>query len=187
MQTRPLRADAARNRHALLAAACACFARGGRATQMDEVASAAGVGIGTLYRHFPTKLDLVGAILAEQLGCFAARARQADGGSAWDRLTALLREMLRSQSENRSLSEISTCEVAKTRPELGERRRELHDALDALMRAAVDEGALRGDVGVDDVLCFVFNAHLTERDDAWCRYAEVVIDGLRARGAKSTA
>lgn len=179
MQTRPLRADAARNRQSLMVAARVCFAQGGQSTQMDDVAAAAGVGVGTLYRHFPAKLDLVCALLAEQLACFVARARNEAGGSAWDRLTDLLREMLRSQSANRSLSEIPTCEVAKTRPELRQRREELHAAIADLMRDAAADGALRPDVGVEDVLCFVFNAHLAEREDAWRTYAEVVIDGLR--------
>jgi AcrR family transcriptional regulator len=183
LTTRPLRADAARNRDALLEAARACFARSGQATQMDDVAAAAGVGVGTLYRHFPTKLDLICALLAEQLACFVARAEAADDRSAWDRLTNLLRTMLRSQSTNRALAEIPTCQVAKTRPELQQQREALHAALATLLRDASAEGALRSGIGVDDVLRFVFNAHLAEHEDAWRAYAEVVIDGLRARPA----
>src|SRR5689334_9945498 len=62
-EPRPLRADARRNRERILAAARESFASGGEATQMDDIARAAGVGVGTVYRHFPTKDDLVGELL----------------------------------------------------------------------------------------------------------------------------
>ncbi len=91
----PLRADAARNRRALLKAARACFARKGIGAQMDEVADLAGVGVGTLYRHFPRKSDLVAALLAERLQRLVDLAEGAPTDSAFCRLANVITELLR--------------------------------------------------------------------------------------------
>ena len=72
---RPLRADARRNRERILEAARETFSEYGTEAQMDEIARRAGVGVGTLYRHFPTKDVLVGELVRIKLSDFAVRAR----------------------------------------------------------------------------------------------------------------
>ena len=76
---RPLRADAQRNRDALVAAAERVMGRRGLDAPLDEIAMAAGVGNATLYRHFPTRRDLVQAVFAEQMARYAAAVERALG------------------------------------------------------------------------------------------------------------
>src|SRR5947199_9029308 len=79
---RPMRADARRNRERILDAALAAFAEHGSASQMEDVAARAGVGVGTLYRHFPTKEALILAVVVrrfERFADYAAEALEADG------------------------------------------------------------------------------------------------------------
>ncbi len=183
--TRALRADAARNRQALLEAARTCFARDGAATQMDSVAASAGVGVGTLYRHFPTKTDLVHALFAERLATFVELVEAGSDASAWDRLAAVASEIIRVQSVDRALADAPTCEVAATRPELARLRSALRSGLQALIARAIAEGEARPELSVDDVLAFCFNRHLAERDErGWRSYAAIAIDGMRARGRR---
>ncbi len=186
--TRALRADAARNRQALLEAARTCFARDGAATQMDSVAASAGVGVGTLYRHFPTKTDLVHALFAERLASFVELVDACAEAAAWDRLAAVVGEMVRVQSVDRALADAPTCEIAATRPELAELRSALRRGLEGLIARAVADGAARADLAVDDVLALCFNRHLAGRGGSgWRTYAAIVIDGMRARPASAPA
>src|SRR3954468_17044667 len=87
-EPRPQRADARRNRERILAAAREVFAKDGREVQMPDVARAAGVGVGTLYRHFPAKEDLVRALVCDKVQAAIATAREAlesdDPGEAID-------------------------------------------------------------------------------------------------------
>src|SRR3954463_5386003 len=76
-EPRPLRADARRNRELILAAAREAFAEAGRDVQMPDVARAAGVGVGTLYRHFPAKEDLVRALVQDKVQTVIATLREA--------------------------------------------------------------------------------------------------------------
>jgi AcrR family transcriptional regulator len=176
-----LRADALRNRARLLAAARACFTRAGAQAQMDEIAAAAGVGVGTLYRHFPAKDDLLAALIAERLEQLLAVANARSELPAWEQLVAFLTHFVKTQAADRAWAYAMSCEVVSRRPET----RDLHGcfvvALGGLMEAAVAAGDLREDVGVDDVLRLVTNSALTDAGDAWRCYLRVVLDGLRTR------
>lgn len=77
----PLRADARRNRQRILDAARAAFAEAGRAVPLDEIAARAGVGPGTVYRHFPTKEALFQAVVAERVGDLVAEAQRLAGAN----------------------------------------------------------------------------------------------------------
>ena len=183
--TRALRADAARNRQALLEAARVCFARDGETTQMDSVAAAAGVGVGTLYRHFPTKTDLVHALFAERLARFVELVEEAPETRAWERLAAVVAEMIRAQSCDRALADAPTCEVAATRPEFAELRAALRARLEALIARAIADGDARPELRVDDVLTLCFNRHLAGADERGRHtYAAIALDGMRARTAR---
>src|SRR5947209_10180827 len=90
---RPQRADARRNRERILEGARSAFAEFGADAQMDDVARRSGVGVGTVYRHFPTKEALLVELVRQKFRLFADRARQAleDGGDAFEALVDLMR------------------------------------------------------------------------------------------------
>jgi AcrR family transcriptional regulator len=180
MTSRTLRADAARNRQALLAAARARFAHTGEATGMDEVAAAAGVGVGTLYRHFPTKTDLLHALYAERLAEFAEQAERCVTDPPWARLAAMVSAMIEAQSTDLALADAPTCDAVATSPELAQVRTVFHLALERLIAAAIASGDLRPGVSPGDIVTLCFNRHLVKNPGGWQTYASIVLAGLRA-------
>ena len=187
--TRPLRADAERNRQKLLAAAHDVFAARGLDAGVDEIARAAGVGMGTLYRRFPTKEALVEAVIEDRFAAIAAELREAAGHEdAWEAFAVCAHRLACRIAEDRGFFEVVSQSVA-TLP----RAREQRDALLAVLAPVVDRaqaaGALRPDVAAEDVpgLCAVAARlpawKLQAKPDVWKRYLGVVLDGLRAEGA----
>src|SRR4051812_36848426 len=147
---RPLRADARRNRERVLTAAREVFAEHGREAQMDDVARRAAVGVGTVYRHFPTKEALIDAIAGEALGRlldFAVEqvAREDD---AWDALVCTLHAGAEIMAADRAISQIMT-EGPVTLD--ADTQRRLNEAFTVLLERARDAGALREGVVLDDV------------------------------------
>jgi AcrR family transcriptional regulator len=188
--TRPLRADAARNRRLLLAAAHEAFARDGVSASLDEVARAAGVGPGTLYRHFPTRDELVLAVIDEGLiqihGLGTALIDDPDPLDALRRwLDAYIEQGSVFQGLARTLASPppaagadSTCRLAR-------------DAGAALVARAAEAGLVRSDVHIDDVLDMAAAiAWVGEQPDRDAinrdRLLGVLIDGLRRWAATST-
>src|SRR3954471_14352122 len=111
---RVLRADARRNREAVMAAAKKLFADQGLDAQMPDVAKAAKVGVGTVYRHFPTKDDLIAALAAERFELLAERAQEAlEEEDPWGSLCDFIRFAAQIQADDRGL-----CEVMSSRPEV---------------------------------------------------------------------
>lgn len=151
---KPLRADAARNRDKLLEVATAAFAARGADTSLDEIARTAGVGIGTLYRHFPTRDDLVLAVYSAQIEALDARSLElstsddpADALHEWMRgfvdyyavkngMVTLLRSMM-----NDGWS--AQFEHARTT---------LRTATERMLQPAIDAGEIRGDLAAQDLL-----------------------------------
>jgi len=181
---KPLRADARRNREKVMAAARAAFAEHGSEAQMDEIARRAAVGVGTVYRHFPTKEALCGALIEDTFARLADEARAAlDEADAWAALTGLLRAAGESLAGDRGL--VEAMQAAGERAQSpGERR--LAAIAGELMARAQAAGALRADAVADDIpmlMCGVGSA--TVRKHAcgahWRRHLAIVIDGLRAR------
>src|SRR5690242_13461158 len=146
------RADARRNRETVITAAHCVFAGGGPDAPMDEVARAAGVGVATVYRHFPSKDSLIDAVLEMRLGQAMqeiedARAEEAD---AWTAFVRFVRTAARMSAEDQALS---LCLGGSLR--LGNEARELQlrlvDATMELMRAAQKTGQLRADLQPGDM------------------------------------
>src|SRR5207237_9876084 len=103
---RTLRADARRNREAVIAAAKKLFADQGLDAQMPDVAKAAKVGVGTVYRHFPTKDDLIAALVADRFARLAEKAREGrESGDAWAGIAELIRVAAQLQADDRGLCE----------------------------------------------------------------------------------
>ncbi|WP_159500044.1 TetR/AcrR family transcriptional regulator [Microbacterium sp. 18062] len=146
---RALRTDAARNRARILEAAEAVFARDGLAASMGDIAQAAGLGVGTLYRRFESKSALVEAIFRHRIDDLAAvidRCRAQP--SAWDGLTMLMRLYVGALARDRAVMELAT-EV--TEPALRVLRERIVPALADLVERAQSEGALREDFTAADV------------------------------------
>ncbi|HTL41502.1 MAG TPA: helix-turn-helix domain-containing protein [Pseudolysinimonas sp.] len=177
--TRPLRADARRNYDALVAAAREVFSEQGTSASLEEIARRAGVGIGTLYRHFPRRDALVEAVYVEEVERMVRDAeRIAAGNDAWLALELWMRRLVEYVSAKRVLIDGLNRESAV----LSACRSILHESGAPILARAQAAGAARGDVQTDDAMRLVQGlAAVTfptaeDRD----RVVGLAIDGLRA-------
>ena len=185
---RVLRADARRNREAVIVAAKKLFADQGLDAQMPDVAKAAKVGVGTVYRHFPTKEDLISALAAERFERLAEKAQEGiDAEDPWEGLCDFIRFSAQIQADDRGL-----CEVMGSRPEVMNESAlavGLDDLCDKLVKRAQRSGDLRKDLEWEDIpmiACGLGRITPAEQGPAmgrWPRLVEIVIDGLRAPGS----
>ena len=185
---RALRADARRNHEAVLAAAKQLFADQGLDAQMPDVAHAANVGVGTVYRHFATKDELIAALVAERFERLAESVRQnLETGDPWDGFCEFIRFATQIQADDRGL-----CEVMGSRPDLMDsaaRAAGLPELCDRLVRRAQESGQLRRDIEWEDIpmiacgLGSVTQASVGPATGRWPRLVEIILDGLRAPGA----
>lgn len=185
-QPRAPRADAARNRELLLAAAADVLATEGAAASLERIARTAGVGIGTLYRHFPTRETLVEAVYREELSrlCDAAptllAAEPADRAlRTWiDRFSDYL-------AAKRELGDALGEVIAAGGNPFAETRSRMVAAVGSLLTAGAEQGSLRDDVDPDDVVVALsgISAATVGRDDREQagRLADLLVDGLRLR------
>jgi AcrR family transcriptional regulator len=181
---RPLRADAERNRRRILEAAATVIARDGVDAGVDAIAREAGVGMGTLYRRFACKDDLVRAVLAERAGrTLGDLAEAAEEPDPWDALAGSVRALAGGFAADQGL--FDALARAGGRPQLLEVRSHLLDALAPVLGRAREARAVREDVTVTDLLTLAsivtrVPASAIEVDPRiWERYLAVVLDGLR--------
>ena len=150
--TKPLRADAERNRRLLLDAAAAAFAEHGLDVGVGEIARRAGVGRGTVFRRFPTKEHLIAAVVVDRMHQASARGRELlsapDPGSA---LFELLAAMVEAAQTDRALFE-AVDDIFLANDDIRGAHDELVEVLDQLLRRAQEAGAVRDDVGALDLL-----------------------------------
>jgi AcrR family transcriptional regulator len=185
---RALRADARRNREAVTAAAKRLFADQGLDAQMPDVAKAAKVGVGTVYRHFPTKDDLIAALVAERFERLAQKAREdLEMADAWEGICDFIRFAARIQADDRGL-----CEVMGSRPEVMDaaaRAAGLPELCERLVKRAQRSGELRRDLVWEDIpmiacgLGRITQATTGAATGRWPRLVEIILDGLRAPGS----
>lgn len=183
-----LRADARRNRAAVIAAAKRLFADQGLDAQMPDVAKVAKVGVGTVYRHFPTKEDLIAALAAERFERLAEKAREAiESDDAWDGFRRFIHFSAQVQAEDRGL-----CEVMGSRPDVMGAAAEaagLNELCEELVKRAQRSGDLRKDVRWEDVPMIACGlGRITQATEGpaagrWPRLVEIILDGLRAPGS----
>jgi AcrR family transcriptional regulator len=147
------RADAERNRRRLLDAAAELFGERGLDVGVAEIAQRAGIGRGTLFRNFPTKEDLIAAIVVEQMTQATAWGRQqlAAGGDPGDALFSFLEEAVRRQQRSRALFE-AVQDSFLANSEIRAAHGEVVDVLGKLLGHAQAAGAVRGDITAIDVL-----------------------------------
>jgi AcrR family transcriptional regulator len=149
--TRISRADAARNRQHIVTVARAAFTDEGLELPVREIAQRAGLGAATVYRHFPTRADLLAAVLAEHVAACRAdmRAALADP-DAWRALSGIIRRFAEHQVNDRNLNEALFGSRPVTAAFIGDRR-EHANALDELVDRARKAGAIRAEVTTSDV------------------------------------
>src|SRR5215204_6920029 len=182
------RADARRNREAVIAAAKRLFADQGLDAQMPDVAKAAKVGVGTVYRHFPTKEDLIAALAGDRFERLAEKAREGiEAEDPWEGLCDFIRFSARIQADDRGL-----CEVMGSRPEVMAASAYavgLDGLCEELVKRAQRSGDLRKDLEWQDIpmiACGLGRITPAEKGPAvgrWPRLVGIVIDGLRAPGS----
>jgi AcrR family transcriptional regulator len=188
-ETRPLRADAERNRKRLLDAAVEVFAERGLEASTAEIARRAGVGQGTVFRRFPTKDDLVAAIVVDRLGEItdAAEALLADPPPE-GRVLAFMAQLAQIHVRDRGLIEAVNGTRALADPAVHEAHGALMDVIEELVKADRDAGLIRADIGAFDVMALtkaVATACEPEIASAgWKRYLAVVSAGLRPTDEK---
>ena len=186
--TQTLRRDARENRDRILEAARACFAAQGVDAPVEEIARRANVGMGTLYRRFPTKHDLVEAVIAESLDAFVAVAEECLAeDDPWTGFSRFVERVLELHGENRALREVlAGTEHGHARDAV---RRRVRPLVRRLIERAHDDGSLRADFTPEDVpLVFITGGRVLEAacevaPDLWRRYLGLLLDGLRAEGA----
>lgn len=184
---RPARSDAVRNRSAILKTAAAMFATHGQRVDVREIARCAGVGMGTLYRHFPTKDNLLETVLHDHFTEWtdtarAAAASQADPAEA---LSMFLRDAMERHANHRALVE-RFAETWDTASGIATCEREMHPVIDDLVSRCHDAGVLRPGVTGEDISLLLVAlgriAQLTatqERPELSHRSLQIMLDGLR--------
>lgn len=185
---RPLRADAERNRRRVLEVAQAVFAAEGLAVPIDEIARRAGLGVGTLYRHFPTKEALFEAIVIGRMQALVDDARQRrnakDPGEAFFAILSRIAEEGAVKRDFLDALAGTSSDVARA---LGALKEELHAAFELLLKRAQRAKAVRRDVDVREVLALAMGAltaskRLSVDARGRDRLLAIVRDGLRAGG-----
>ncbi len=184
---RPLRADAARNRARLLVAAREVFAERGLDATMDEVARRAGVGVGTAYRRFRNRDELIAALFEERFEEFMGVLDKAlADDDAWRGLSGFLERSMEMQAEDRGFKELMH-QSAEGRERIRLFRAHIRPLVAELVRRARDAGELRADVTEDDVLMVsvmigaVADFAAPVEPQLWRRALALQLDGLRAR------
>lgn len=180
-RVRPLRADAVRNRSNILEAARRQITALGPDVGMDEIAGAAGVAVGTLYRHFPTKTDLVAAVISEFVGQVAdlaesAKSRVDQGRPAFDELAGLLRDIVQAAATNHAVKVAAG--VLNADVDDSEGVQKAHKAFQALIAAAQADRTIKADLTIDDLYLLMSNAPADQPPAVLVRWVDLILFGI---------
>ena len=186
-ESRPLRADAERNRAKILAAAADVFASAGVEATLHDVAARAGVGVGTVYRRFPHKEALLGALFDDKLREVIELVERACAEpDSWDAVVSFLRALTEMQSQNRGLYEVlNGSDYCQDR--VAEARTIFEPLIKNLLARAKADGHVRADLEVSDLsmIVLMLNAVAVVSHDVnpalWGRYLDLILEGLRVR------
>lgn len=185
---RPLRADAERNRRRILAAAAELFGERGLEVSLDDIAAHAGVGVGTVYRRFADKDELIDKLFAERIELVAdAAGRALERDEPWDALIDFMGEASALFAADRGLKEVMLRSRGRGRERCARARDLITPRVAVLVQRARDDGELRDDFDAHDVpivelmLSVVIDATSTVAPQTWERFLGIVIDGMRHR------
>jgi AcrR family transcriptional regulator len=182
-----LRADARRNRERILASARAAFAESGDVVQIDDVARHAGVGVGTVYRHFPTKQALLTELVRQTFRLFTGWAREAReaGGEPFALIEGLLRRIAETAAGDVGVRYALTSSAAQAaRSEAQAEQDELIAVIAELIERARRAGTIRPGIEATDIamlICGVVSAMGPRPGFDWRRHLDLVIETLRVR------
>ena len=178
---RPKRADALRNYEALIAAARDAFAEGGTSTSLEEIARRAGVGIGTLYRHFPARENLVEAAYFDGVEEMCAAVARHEGEDPWDALKGWLLELVGFAATKRVLADEMLTLLDRDAPVFKNCSGAIYDAAEPLLKRAQAAGEVRDDVDITEITKMVSgiaSLRTVERPQVE-RLVGIALDGLR--------
>jgi AcrR family transcriptional regulator len=183
------RVDALRNRDRLLKAAKTVFSAGGPDASLEAVARAAGVGIGTLYRHFPTREALFEAVYrheVQQLADLAERLKKE--AQPIEALRQWMRSIVKFVATKKGMSTALALALAKDSDLVSDSSDRLTRAISLLLEQAVAAGEVRSDVGPEDLLRAIVGMCYTHDQPGWqknvLRIVDILVDGLRNQRAK---
>jgi AcrR family transcriptional regulator len=180
---RPKRADARRNYEKVLAAAREAFAEGGESTALEEIARRAGVGIGTLYRHFPNRQALLEALYVDEVEEVCRSAAELDGADPWEALNGWFERFIGYLGTKRALAHELLNYLDQDAPLFQVCRASLFEAGEPLLRRAQEAGAVRPDVNIAEVIQMVVGiAKIPASDPGQTEHIlRIALDGLRYR------
>lgn len=191
-EPRARRADSVRNHARIMDAARTQIAAAGPEVGMTEIAACAGVAVGTLYRHFATKTDLVAAVIGEFVAQVADRAEAAKasvamGGHAFDELVSFLHYVLEASASNHAVKAAARALGAQPEEIADEQR--ARTALTSVIDAARDAGDVRDDLTVDDLYLVMNTAPTDQSAERLNRWLDLALYGLRGagRGARTAS
>ena len=178
---RPKRADARRNYDKLVTTAREVFAEQGSAATLEEISRRAGVGIGTLYRHFPARENLIEAAYLDGVEEICAAVARHDGEDPWDALKGWLLELVGFAATKRVLADEMFAFLDRGAPVFKSCSGAIYDAAEPLLKRAQEAGEVRDDVDITDVTKMVSGIaglRTVERDQVE-RLVAIALDGLR--------
>jgi AcrR family transcriptional regulator len=183
--SRPKRADAQRNYAKVLAAAREAFAEGGEDTSLEEIARRAGVGIGTLYRHFPNRQSLLEALYVDEVQEVCRSAAELESADSWEALNQWFERLMAYVATKRALAHELLNYMELDAPLFQTCRSSLWAAGEPLLKRAQEAGTVRSDVTFPEVMSMVMGiAKIPTTDRTQLEHImRVALDGLRYTSA----
>jgi AcrR family transcriptional regulator len=178
-----MRADARRNYDKVIAAAREAFAQTGSSTSLEEIARRAGVGIGTLYRHFPNRQALLEAVYVDEVDALCASVGDLDGLPPWDALVAWLHRFVAYMATKQALARELLEFMGKDDPLFLSCRQALYAAGEPLLERAQAAGAVRPDTNLQEIIQLVGGiAKISPSEPGQIEHIlDIALDGLRYR------
>jgi AcrR family transcriptional regulator len=181
--SRPKRADARRNYDQLVAAARDAFTEADRSASLEDIARRAGVGIGTLYRHFPKRADLIEAVYVEEVEALARAAEDVTDAEPWDALIRWLHGFVGYIATKQALADELFAIAEHNADVFSNCRAALNSAGEPLLERAQAAGEVRADANIEDIIRMVGAiAKMPASEPGEIeRVLDIALDGLRAR------
>lgn len=192
-RTRRLRVDAARNHQRIIDAARELFADRGLEITLDDVAERAGVGVGTVYRRFANKRELISEVFAGHVREFAEAAQDAlAAADPWEGVVRLFEYACRHMATNRGFSEVML-EMHDDPERFGYPREQIGPAVAAVMQRARDAGVVQPGIEATDLFALIYMVDSLAEfarpvdSDIWRRYMAITLNGIRAESTPPQA